>query len=73
MSFTLSEIFSTSLFKVYGIGEEDIFRMSNEDPKIRPDTNSLPNWITHALLLDEVKNKKVRKQKKNVVVPKIDL
>jgi hypothetical protein len=68
MSFTLSEIFSTSLFKVYGIGEEDIFRMSNEDPKIRPDTNSLPNWITHALLLDEVKNKKVRKQKKIIII-----
>jgi len=68
MSFTLSEIFSTSLFKVYGIGEEDIFRMANEDPKKRPDRHHLPEWITHALLLDEVKNIKVREQKKIIII-----
>ena len=66
MRFTLSEIFSTNNFKVYGIGEEDIFRMSNEDPNnLFSYANSVPSWIKRTLLLEEAKNIKVREQKKN--------
>ena len=65
MRFTLSEIFSTNNFKVYGIGEKDIFRMSNEDTN---NIFSVPSWMKRALLLEEAKNIKVREQKKIIII-----